>query len=65
MLDCKPSQTPMVAGTELYIRNNESYSNPTYYRSVIGALQYLTMIKSDLSFIVNKLSQFSKKPFEL
>lgn len=35
------------------------------FRSIIGALQYITLTRPDLSFAVNKLSQFMHQPTEL
>jgi hypothetical protein len=34
----------------------------TEYKSIIGALQYLSLTRPDISFAVNKLSQFMHKP---
>lgn len=65
MQDSKPCKTPMVTGTKLFLRDNDIYPNPTKYRSTIDALQYLTMTRLDLSFVVNKLSQFLKEPIKL
>lgn len=54
--------TPMVAYSSLSACKGVPISNPTDYRSAIGALQYLTYIRPDLSFTVNKLSQFLQSP---
>lgn len=35
---------------------------PTLYRSVIEALQYLTHTRPEISYIVNKLSQYMQQP---
>ncbi|KAL4032504.1 hypothetical protein IC575_005582 [Cucumis melo] len=35
------------------------------YRSTIGALQYLTNTRSDISYIVNHLSQFLQESIDL
>lgn len=51
---------PMLACFKLYVKDNELFDNPTPYRSTVGALQYLTMTMSNLSFIVNKLIQVLK-----
>jgi hypothetical protein len=36
--------------------------NPHQYRSIVGALQYTTVIRPDLTFAVNKTSQFMVDP---
>lgn len=40
----------------------EVMENPSLFGSAIGALQYLTNTRLDISFLVNKLSQFLNKP---
>ncbi|KAL5780562.1 hypothetical protein ACOSQ2_011299 [Xanthoceras sorbifolium] len=65
MIDCKPCDTPLSAGTKLTLAAGEPFSEPTLYRSVIGALQYLSHTRPDISFVVNKLSQFLVAPTQV
>jgi histone deacetylase 1/2 len=39
-----------------------SSADATYYRSKVGALQYLTLTRPDLAFAVNKVCQFLHNP---
>ena len=39
-----------------------SLTDATEYRSIVGALQYLTLTRPDISFTVNKLSQIMHRP---
>ena len=57
MLGSKPCYTPMVTSTKL-TREGTPLSDPSFYRHVVGALQYLTLTRLDLSFSVNKVCQF-------
>ncbi|XP_062076274.1 uncharacterized mitochondrial protein AtMg00810-like [Humulus lupulus] len=52
----------LTAGRTLSGHDGTILENPTLYRSVIGALQYLSHTRPDISFSVNKLSQFLKAP---
>lgn len=48
--------TPFAVDTDLYNTESEPLSNPSLYRSALGALQYVTNTRLDISFVVNKLS---------
>lgn len=60
--NCKPSPTPLCPSHKLSCNDSSSFDNPSLYRSIIGGLQYLTLTRPDLSFSVNKLSQFLQEP---
>lgn len=38
--------------------------DPTMYRSIVGALQYATLTRPEISFSVNKVCQFLSQPLE-
>ncbi|XP_031271785.1 secreted RxLR effector protein 161-like [Pistacia vera] len=57
--------TPMAVGTKLFSTDSEVFKDPSLYRSIIGALQYLTLTRPDISYAVDKLSQFLQDPTEL
>lgn len=61
MVDCKPSDTPINATNSL-TDEGELFDHPSLYRTIIGSLQYLTYTRPDISFVVNKLSQFLSSP---
>jgi hypothetical protein len=50
------------ASTHLSAFEGETFTNPTLFRNTLGALQYLCITWPDISFLVNKLSQFMHKP---
>lgn len=64
MGDPKPLTTPMVVGQKLSKIGNDDFDNPTLYRSVVGALQYLAFTRPEISFSVNKVCQFMQSPKE-
>lgn len=61
---CKPSSTPLSSSEKLSLTEGEllSQEDSTKYRSLVGALQYLALIRPDLSFSVNKVCQFLHAP---
>jgi hypothetical protein len=61
MVDCKPMSTPLEAKTKIG-SNDTPLDDPSYYRGLVGALQYLTLTRPDLSYSVNYVSQFMHSP---
>lgn len=64
MVDCKPCLTPCHPNQKLLNHDSPPFSDPTYYRSLVGALQYLTFTRPDIAFSVNQVCQFMRSPLE-
>jgi histone deacetylase 1/2 len=64
MEDSSPIGSPMVSSCRLSKFGTDSMSDPSLYRSVVGALQYATMTRPDIAFSVNKVCQFMANPLE-
>lgn len=64
MIDCKPVAAPLSVSEKLSAHEGSPLGpdNATNYRSVVGALQYLTLTRPDISFAVNKVCQFLHAP---
>ena len=60
MADCKPVSTPLSTSEKLSLHEGTllGENDTTKYRSIVGALQYLTLTRPDISFAVNKVCQF-------
>ncbi|KAA0057477.1 Copia protein [Cucumis melo var. makuwa] len=65
LTDLKPASSPSVLGKRLSISDGIPLKDPFMYQSTIVALQYLTNTRSNISYIVNHLSQFLQKPTDL
>ncbi|XP_019154347.1 PREDICTED: uncharacterized protein LOC109150826 [Ipomoea nil] len=61
MVDYKSLSTP-AAITKAASPSTDPYENPTQYRRPARALQYLTITRPDLSYVVNRLCQFMHAP---
>ncbi|KAL5560983.1 hypothetical protein UlMin_030730 [Ulmus minor] len=62
MVNTRPCPTLAIVGNKFVIFDGDPLDNPTHYRSIIGALQYLKNTRPDIAFIVNKLTQFLQAP---
>ena len=62
MLDAKPQPSPMISSLKLLADASTAFSDPTLYRQIVGALQYLTFTRPDITFSVNKVCQFMHNP---
>lgn len=56
MQDYTLCSTPMAAGVPLTKADSEPFADATLHRSTIGALQYATLTRPEITFTVNKLS---------
>lgn len=64
MFNCKTVSTPLSTIEKLSAYNGSilGVNDATKYRSIVGALQYLTLTRPDISFAVNKVCQFLHSP---
>ncbi|KAJ0985480.1 hypothetical protein J5N97_003836 [Dioscorea zingiberensis] len=64
MQNCKPVATPMSVSEKLSRTVGDPLTaiEATRYRSIVGALQYLTLTRPDISYSVNKVCQFLHNP---
>ncbi|KAK2989892.1 hypothetical protein RJ640_019475 [Escallonia rubra] len=58
----KPVHTPMATSTHLSRYHGDPHPSPIEYRSIVGALQYLSFTRPGISFSVNKVAQFMQSP---
>jgi histone deacetylase 1/2 len=67
MTNCKPVCTPLSTSEKLSAHEGTPLgpNDAKNYRSVVGALQYLTLTRPDISFAVNKVCQFLHAPTDI
>lgn len=54
--------SPLSLNLKLTASEDPLYSNPTFYRCIVGKLNFLTHTRLDLAFAVQYLSQFMQAP---
>jgi len=62
MIGAQPLATPTVSGPRLLAHEGKLLNDPTEYWQVVGALQYCTLTRLDISYAVNQLCQFMHAP---
>lgn len=51
----KPISTPVIAGSKLSTHDGDLLPDAASYHSIVGALQYLTMTRPDITYVVNQV----------
>jgi histone deacetylase 1/2 len=64
MSECKPIAAPLSTSEKLSLHEGSLMgpNDATHYTSIVGALQYLTFIRPDIAYSVNKACQFLHAP---
>ena len=44
----------MISGLKLFKGGSEAFEDASLYRSIVGVLQYITITKPKIAFLVNK-----------
>ncbi|XP_023640610.1 uncharacterized protein LOC111831153 isoform X1 [Capsella rubella] len=62
MVDCKPCATPVDLKSKLSATKGEPVPDPTTYRRLAGALQYLTFTRPDIAYAVHQICLYMHDP---
>ena len=64
MDNAKSMASPMASTTKLSKFGSSQVTDATFFRSIVGALQYATITRPEISYAVNKVCQFLSDPLE-
>jgi hypothetical protein len=64
MSSCKPCLTPVDTKPKMSATTSNPCKDPSLYRSLAGALQYLTFTRPDISYAVQQICLFMHNPME-
>ncbi|VFQ71042.1 unnamed protein product [Cuscuta campestris] len=62
MVSCKPASTPVDTRGKRSASAGPPAPDPTLYQSIVGALQYLTFTRPDITYAVQQLCLFLHDP---
>ncbi|KAI3776873.1 hypothetical protein L1987_46663 [Smallanthus sonchifolius] len=62
MDSCKPAATPVDTQSKLASEPDSLFHEPTTYRSIAGALQYLTFTRPDIAYAVQQICMHMHSP---
>nr|XP_016452562.1 PREDICTED: uncharacterized mitochondrial protein AtMg00810-like [Nicotiana tabacum] len=62
MENCNPVSTPVECGVKISKHGDGDRVNPTFFKSLIGSLRYLSCTRTDILFGVGLLSRFMETP---
>lgn len=62
MTTAKSVHTPMVSSSTLAKSDGEHLEDPTKYRSLASALEYVVLTRPDILYAVNRICQFMHNP---
>ncbi|GJX06244.1 putative RNA-directed DNA polymerase [Tanacetum coccineum] len=58
----KPVPSPITTTANLHLDDSPLFDDPVKYRQLVGALQYVTLSRPDITYAVNKVFQFMHSP---
>ena len=65
MQAAKPVHTPLpTSSSSIKLSSRSLLSDPMEYRTIVGSLQYLSLTRPNISFVVNKMPQFMHQPID-
>ncbi|XP_047341171.1 uncharacterized mitochondrial protein AtMg00810-like [Impatiens glandulifera] len=62
MTDCNPASTPVDSKGKMSTQSGIFYGDPISYRSLCGALKYLTFTRPNISYVVQQVCLFMHAP---
>ncbi|XP_071695005.1 secreted RxLR effector protein 161-like [Rutidosis leptorrhynchoides] len=58
MIDCRPSETPMIPNQKLYMEDDVDLTDKGQYQRIVGKLIYLAHTQPDIAHSIGVVSQF-------